>query len=509
MLVSSVLPITLGLTLSSAFPDWSWSHYPFHSMLESVGSLSALTIATLMIIMIRNDHLSRHYIIVACALIGMGILDGFHAILHASVSFVWLHSIATMVGGIIFAAVWMPEQWLTEQRQKIMLLSTITVSLLAGFISIIWPEILPTMIIDGNFSLLAKIINIAGGIGFLVGTAYFSHAYYINIRENLASDNEQIIFANHCLLFGIAGLLFETSVLWDAGWWWWHILRFMAYLVVLIYFFSLFKRAQDLLKTNEAKLEDVNKDLEERVKIRTLELEKASQAKTDFLSRMSHELRTPLNAILGFGQLLKMDIEEPLNDNKTDDKIDNVNEILVAGDHLLNLINEILDLTRIESGRLDMTLEAVPITALIESCAKQLQPQAADKNITINFSLKSSCIVKADHTRLKQVMYNLLSNAVKYNCENGEIHIQCSTFNPDYLRISISDTGNGLSDEQLQRLFKPFERLESAYQGIEGTGIGLALSKILIEGMNGTIGVNSTPGLGSNFWFELPIIASK
>lgn len=499
--MSSVLPMALGASLYKVFPDWRWSHYPFHSMVESVGSISALTIATLMVIMVKNAHLSRHYIIIACALISMGLLDGFHATLYAGISFVWLHSIATMIGGTMFALVWIPEQWLTEKRQQAMLFSTISISLVAGLISITRPEILPAMIIDGHFSFLAKSINITGGIGFLIGSSYFAHAYYINFRKNLFSDQEQLIFANHCLLFGIAGLLFETSVLWDAGWWWWHILRLLAYLVVLIYFFVLFQKEQEQLKANEIQLANVNKDLEERVKVRTFELEKANQAKTNFLSRMSHELRTPLNAILGFGQLLEIDSKDSLNKTQAE----NVNEILIAGNHLLSLINEMLDLTRVESGQLDLTLQPVSIAPLIESCVTQLQPLATEKNISINFDLDNSCIVHADQTRVIQVLFNLLSNAIKYNRENGKINIQCSFSNPDILRVSVNDTGHGLTDEQMQHLFKPFERLASAYQGIEGTGIGLALSKKLVEGMNGTIGVDSTPEQGSTFWFELPI----
>ncbi|MCW8830638.1 MAG: PAS domain S-box protein [Gammaproteobacteria bacterium] len=258
--MSVVFPIMLGFTLVKLYPDWHWSHYPLHSMVESAGVLSALIIASLMVIMLRKRHLPRHYIMVVCALIGMGLLDGFHAALYVGESFVWLHSIATMLGGILFAAVWVPESWLSDSRQNLLLYSVLAVSLSIGTCSIILPDMLPVMIIDGRFSQLARIINITGGAGFLIGTSYFIRNYIQASKAQSVetTGTENMVFANHCLLFGVAGLLFEVSVLWDAGWWWWHILRLMAYFVVLVYLISLFKRVQDQLGDAEGKLRLIN-----------------------------------------------------------------------------------------------------------------------------------------------------------------------------------------------------------------------------------------------------------
>ncbi len=263
-------------------------------------------------------------------------------------------------------------------------------------------------------------------------------------------------------------------------------------------------------KLAEKQLERLNEGLEERVEQRTVEMkaakeeaERANAAKSEFLSRMSHELRTPLNAILGFGQLLETEPDHPL----TPIQLDSVHEILHAGGHLLELVNEVLDLSRIESGRLEIKLEPVPVAPIIEACLSQIRPLAAQRGIGVALQLNATCAMQADRTRLKQVLLNLLSNAVKYNREGGSIQVNCAPSGAQRLRISVRDSGHGIAADSLPRLFKPFERLESAYEGIEGTGIGLALSKKLVEAMLGTIGVETVQGEGSTFWFELPLAA--
>lgn len=241
------------------------------------------------------------------------------------------------------------------------------------------------------------------------------------------------------------------------------------------------------------------KELEESLRRAKEEAERASEAKSDFLSSMSHELRTPMNAILGFAQLLDID-------DLTESQHENVEEILKAGNHLLTLINEILDLARIESGKLSISIEPVQIQPVMEEAYRIILPLAEKRDITITHNLQESqhLFVYADRTRLKQVLLNLLSNAVKYNQLGGQIYLECLN-KEDKVQFFVKDTGHGINEEEIDNIFEPFIRVEND-EVVEGTGIGLTLSKRLIAMMDGSISVKSEVGKGSTFWFELPLV---
>lgn len=252
----------------------------------------------------------------------------------------------------------------------------------------------------------------------------------------------------------------------------------------------------------------VNRRLEHQVQTRTKELntalddaQHANASKSEFLSRMSHELRTPMNAILGFSQILEQNYEQRF----TEDDLDLISEILTAGYHLLELINEVLDLSQVESGNLQLKLENIELSTILNQCVSLVKPIAAESNIKISLpNINKAVYIFTDRIRIKQVIINLLANAIKYNKINGEIEIKYETRDRDRkLILSVKDTGIGIPDELQDRVFTPFDRLYANSTSVEGTGIGLTLAKKIIELMDGKIGFDSTEGIGSTFWLEM------
>ena len=257
--------------------------------------------------------------------------------------------------------------------------------------------------------------------------------------------------------------------------------------------------ARKQVEAERARLDQVLQDKNIELESAKFVAEKANLAKSDFLSSMSHELRTPLGAILGFAQLMESGAPEPTPAQKR-----SIDQILKAGWYLLELINEILDLALIESGKLSLSLEPVSLAEVMHECEIMVEPQAQQRGISVDFtSFETPYFVNADRTRVKQLLINLLSNAIKYNKADGTVTVTCTLSPPDSIRISVRDTGAGLAPEQLAQLFQPFNRLGQKANVEEGTGIGLVVCKRLVELMGGVIGVESTVGEGSVFWLEL------
>ncbi|BAU28809.1 Cache sensor hybrid histidine kinase [Aneurinibacillus soli] len=255
-------------------------------------------------------------------------------------------------------------------------------------------------------------------------------------------------------------------------------------------------------RTVSALVRDITekKQMEQLLILAREEAEKASLAKSQFLSSMSHELRTPMNAILGFAQLLEYHPHETL----TSSQQQSVEEILKAGNHLLDLIDDVLDLARIEAGKTSIMLEPVDVDLLLQECTALIAPLADRRSITCTIRYELSpelAVVMADRIRLKQILLNLLSNAVKYNQDGGLITVSVEEPQPDWVRITVSDTGCGITDVQKSVIFESFQRGEQ--EGIEGTGIGLTIARQLARLMNGDVQVRSTPGVGSDFWIDL------
>jgi len=250
------------------------------------------------------------------------------------------------------------------------------------------------------------------------------------------------------------------------------------------------------------------KNTEATLKIAKDEAERSSKAKSEFLASMSHELRTPLNAVLGFAQMLQFDSNNPLSSAQNV----NVESILEGGDHLLQLVNQVLDLAEIEADQISLSLEKVNASEIVADCVNLIRPLGKPKGITITsrFDDKSLVILRTDPTRLKQVLINLISNAIKYNKHGGIVTVEGRETDDGFLHISVNDTGYGIATEDYSGVFEIFNQLnQNPMIAKEGTGIGLPVSKMLVERMSGRIGFVSEKGTGSTFWIELPLASNR
>jgi PAS domain S-box-containing protein len=252
------------------------------------------------------------------------------------------------------------------------------------------------------------------------------------------------------------------------------------------------------ISTDVTELKRVQRELDERA-----ELERSTRAKTEFISRVSHELRTPLNAILGFGQVLEVDA-------LTDRQRNSVDQIMKGGRHLLELVNDLLEIARIEAGELSVTLAPVDVARAVHDIVLLVEPLAGERSVTLSSTTcdpAPPCAL-ADEQRLKQVLLNLISNAIKYNREGGRVDIEVEHLANDRIALRVADTGQGIAADDIELLFSPFERLGAEQTMVEGTGLGLALSRLMVEAMHGSLEVTSEPGVGSTFTLELPVVAT-
>lgn len=319
------------------------------------------------------------------------------------------------------------------------------------------------------------------------------------LYSNVTTNVHRIEVVTYQLLFGLVVVF---------------LVLYLSLLKIVAHADKIIQRQYLALKENESRMQAKTRQLEQEIQER-LQIEQAlrqseelaaagSQAKTDFLSGMSHELRTPMNAILGFAQLLETEPDAPLKENQQRF----VKQIMKAGAHLLGLIDQALDLSRIEAGKLALSLEQVGLKPLIDDTLPMVHHLATQRQIApITVSVGDAEVI-ADYGRLKQILLNLLSNAIKYNRVGGSIAITATASGPA-IRIAVTDAGQGIPQQRLQELFQPFNRLGVESANVEGTGIGLALSKRLAEAMGGAIGVETEEGVGSTFWITLPVASPK
>ncbi|MCR4377201.1 MAG: ATP-binding protein [Rhodospirillales bacterium] len=624
-----------GATLLNAlFPEWRLIHYPLHAAVESVGAFAALIVALLILGLRNHGHLGTSYTWVASALIGMGFLDGLHALHHAGTNFIWLHSVATLIGGMTFMGVWLSDRFARFSFIQRLPQTVLGLAVFIGVGSIIFPQFIPAMMIDGAFNVWARTANIAGGVGFLIASAYFA------IRDKqTANHGNRLVFSAHCFLFGISGVIFEFSVIWDATWWFWHILRICAYMIATFFYFNLarsIERELYILKQNlertvkertaswekemllrqEAQttlrkigmaidqspilvfitdtagvIEYVNPkfeqvtgysreeaigntprilkspdtprqthedmwktilsgkvwtgEIKDRIKngdvfwasaiispirneqnaithfvamheditIRKLAEEAmaearraaeiSNKAKTDLMANVSHELRTPLNAIIGFSETIKDAVFGPVGNDRYQQYGEYIHS---SGRHLLELINDILDASAVDAGKLELHEEPVDIAAVCDVALRLVQHKARQGNVTLSrIENPDLPLLWADERRMKQIFLNLLSNAVKFTPPQGEVFCHAHIDDDASMTITVSDSGIGMDQEGLATALSKFGQVDSSLsRRHEGTGLGLPLTKGLVELHGGRMTLESQPGKGTIITLSFP-----
>jgi signal transduction histidine kinase len=513
----SALGIFLTLSISyveDLLPYLRLNHVVLHAVLETLGCMLALGIASFLL-MRSGEKNNKYTVWLASSILVMGVIDAFHASMMPSNEFVCLRSIAQLIGGTCIALIWLPERLIRTRLVELLPKALATAAGLFGAISLTFPEILPTVFADGRFTVVAKAFNFTGGILFLAGVAYFIFRFDRN------QDIMQVLFAVYCLLFGVAGLTFMFTRLWSVGWWILHIARLTGYVVAFKYvsansaaqYLSLIrneenlKQAKVLAEESKRELERLNRQLEASVQqanVLAKKADAANQAKSEFLANMSHELRTPLHGILSFASF---GIKKYAT-SKPERLLDYFNRIRQSGKTLLELLNDLLDLAKLESGKAVFVFKPTDLVMLIKSVMDEFDALLSERDLTIRREVVE-CVsqITIDADKIKQVLRNLLNNAVKFSPKGGIIDIIIRSLE-NSVKVSVRDQGPGIPQNELEAVFDKFVQSSKTKTGAGGTGLGLAICHEIIVAHKGRIWAENRPRGGAIFSFEIPLLRS-
>ncbi|UAA40220.1 response regulator [Paraneptunicella aestuarii] len=634
IVASFVVHIGAFILSKGPLQEWRFEHLPFHSAIEFSGTLIALLVAYYLVILHRRNEGTSFNLIIAGALTAMGVMDGVHALAEPGQLFVWLHSVATFFGGLLFSMILLPKRFV-YRLNMFWPIWTGLISLFVCFLSVIFSSSLPKLVGPEGFTPLAIMLNFVGGVLLLMAAVKLLLCY----RESKNPDD--LLFVLHCFMFGLAAIMFQQSLLWDVSWWGWHALRFAAYAVALLIALKNEVLAQDHalrlnqeldqeVKEKRTLLDQVNESLEQvqnqqniilnnindaivitdrkgRIEVFTepatrmfgyqandvlghnvallmdgeiasghdrlmagytpgqaskvigrnrevlaqtregrkfpIELsltefyvngnmhfigmirdittrkkyekqlreakdaaEQANLAKSAFLANTSHEIRTPMNGIYGSLQLLK---NEPLSQFGQE----LVATALRSTRHMLHTVNDILDISDIEAGNVKLQKVDFNVKEIVDDTLKSLRQDAKKKAIVLNFINKLAKERRfGDPARLRQIVENLLTNSLKFT-KKGSVDLTLSEFktqSENGIEIRVKDTGIGMDKETAGNLFTLFSRrLNGSNDPYKGVALGMAITKALVDIMDGHIWVESEPGVGSEIIIHIPLPESK
>jgi len=504
-ILASVFTVAASIFLIHTLPEWKLVQIPLHSVVETLGLFAGLSGAILLLLQ-KHDKQTSHYVGISAALVCMGLLDGFHAAVPAGNAFVWLHSMAVLSGGFLFAILWFTRHKAHTSKIHVMPVFAAVAATGIGTLTVLLPGIEPLMLREGIFTPWAVSINVLGGLLFIAGAIYFL------VRNHSTQKKEDIFFAFFCSLNGFAGLFFWFSEVWNAQWWFWHVLRVLAYFILLGHIFIIFRRTEmELLETRE-----LNVGLEQKVAERTRALIEAQQElvrkeKLAILGQLSgsvgHELRNPLGVMSNAVYFLKMVLADA--DEITKEYLEIIRKEI---DNSLRIITDLLDFARTRPPQ----TKAVTVRELTdESLGRCAIPDNVDLLTEIPDNLP---LLRVDPLQMGQVLTNFITNAVQAMPKGGELRVAaqlvgtglapaqagCPQGAPlqDFIAIAISvtDTGEGITPENMKKLFQPLFTTKA-----KGIGLGLVLCRNLAEANGGRIEVESRIGEGTTFAVTLPI----
>jgi len=488
LVVSGIIPF-IFISVASDFPaTCQLFHEAFHAVMETLGCMMGLGIAGFLLMRLGEEG-NEYKLWPACAMLSMAILGAFHASISPGREFVFLHSTAQFVGGVFIAMIWLPASFASTRVARVLPKVVAGACGLLGIMSFLVPEILPTMVNNGQFTFVPQFLNFAGGVLFLVGLAYFAR------RFSRDRENTHLLFTAYCLLFAVAGLTFRLSGLWGVGWWLSHILRLGAFVIAFGYV-SINSAAEYLRliqaiaerKRAEKELEQSNKDLELAVK----DLEVANKELQSFAHIAAHDLKAPLRSIGTLAGWLSNDYADKFDEQGKE----NIELMAAKTKQMAALIDDILRYSKL--GKEDFKREPVVLSEIVSAVIGEVVPENIEVSIADELP-----VLMGGKTHILQIFQNLIGNAVKYmDKPNGRIQVGCIE-QDDFWQFSIADNGPGIERKSFEKIFQMFEKLKHR-DGVDSTGIGLAIVKKLVELNCGTVWVESEYGEGSIFYFTLP-----
>lgn len=502
LLLCASVPVAATVLQQLLVGDWRAEHYPLHALAGGLGAFSALTLAVQLRTLRVYQRGDDYHIWVACALLSLGLLDAAHGAIRDPQLFVWLNSIAMLTGGVLFSLVWLPSKAAFRHEMQILPLVVAAAVALLTTISIARPEWRPSMIDGGHFTTTAKALVYVGTIGFLVAATYFGLTYW------RTGSNDRLLFLSYCVLFAVAGLLIEFSMLWNGTWWISHVVKLAAYGISVYFFFVVYVRAERELRLSHNELErrveqrtselreevEQRKQAERQIREYADELKRSNEDLEQFSYMASHDLAAPLRAVKCFSQML-----HDRYSGKLDEKGDEFIGLVVGGaKRMEEMLTGLLEYSRLDTrGR----LQPINSNEAFDRAVANLRMAIHESEATVTRDELPR--VSADATQLEQLFQNLIGNAVKFRSDQPPaIHV-AAQLDGDHCVFLVRDNGIGIDPRDAENIFAIFRRLDTKGE-YPGTGIGLAVCKRIVERHGGHIWVESEPRKGSAFYFTLP-----